>query len=175
MRNISIKVIVKAKIANLEFHEIDININKLLESKDNFNIDNFIVNALESIDLQYCGDKTCCGAKWNKKYKIIKKLEYTDFEDINKTRICEGDIVIEKSYPFYGNAPEITDSNKKCDELNYVGIVCIDKSGWYLDLKMVSNRVRGSAIGMNLEDYNELEIVGNIHANNKFKFKENNE
>ena len=29
MRNISIKVIAKAKIANLEFHEIDININKL--------------------------------------------------------------------------------------------------------------------------------------------------
>lgn len=97
----------------------------------------------------------------NEKYPL---MQYTGLRDKNNIEIYEGDIVIEKSYPFFGNAHEIIDSNQKCDELNYVGVVVWD-DGYYVDLKVVSNRCRGSAIGNSLYDYTELEVIGNIYEN----------
>ena len=44
-----------------------------------------------------------------------------------------GDIVISKSYPFYGDAPEITDSNGKCKELNYNGLLLFTSTGCYIN------------------------------------------
>ena len=67
-----------------------------------------------------------------------------------------GDIIISKSYPFYGDAPEITDSSGKCEELNYKGLLLFTSTGCYMDYIKVSDRVRGCAI----EDFNEFELIG---------------
>ena len=71
-----------------------------------------------------------------------------------------GDIVISKSYPFYGDAPEITDSNGKCEELNYKGLLLFTSTGCYMDYIKVSDRVRGCAIGCAIEDFNEFKSIG---------------
>lgn len=106
--------------------------------------------------------------------KIKQELQYTGLKDINNKEIYEDDIVIEKSYPFFGNAPEVTNSNQECDELNYVGVVTWD-DGYYLDLKTVSDRVRGLAIGNTLYDYENLEVIGNIYENPELLKEEQNE
>ena len=71
-----------------------------------------------------------------------------------------GDIIISKSYPFYGDAPEITDSSGKCEELNYKGLLLFTSTGCYMDYIKVSNRVRGCATGYAIEDFNEFESIG---------------
>lgn len=71
-----------------------------------------------------------------------------------------GDLVVSKSYPFYGDVPEIRDSSGKCEELNYKGLLLFGSNGCIIDFVKVSDRVRGSAVGYIVEDFNEYKIVG---------------
>ena len=71
-----------------------------------------------------------------------------------------GDLVVSKSYPFYGDAPEIRDSSGKCEELNYKGTLWFGSNGCFLDYIKVSERVRGYAVGYLVEEFNGYEVVG---------------
>ena len=94
------------------------------------------------------------------------RKRFTCRKDVNNKEIYEGYIIIMKDYPFYGNAKVITDSNQQCDELNYVGVVEWDVYiGYFLNLKPVSDRVRGGAIGSTLQDYDGMVVLGNIYEN----------
>ena len=94
------------------------------------------------------------------------RKRFTGRKDINNKEIYEGDTIIMEDYPFYGNAEVITDSNQQCDELNYVGVVEWDVYiGYFLNLKPVSGRVLGGAIGSTLQDYDGMVVIGNIYEN----------
>lgn len=94
-------------------------------------------------------------------------IHFSDMLDSNGNKIFAslqkdgkgGDIVISKSYPFYGDAPELTDSSGKCEELNYKGLLLFTSTGCYMDYIKVSDRVRGCAIGCSIEDFNEFKSI----------------
>lgn len=84
----------------------------------------------------------------------------TGLFDINGVEIYEGDLITADCYPFYSD-----------DELNYIAEVQYindsDYLGWYYDLHVVSDRVRGAACGSGLPDIasNKLTVIGNIYQN----------
>ena len=79
---------------------------------------------------------------------------------VYKKMVKVGDLVVSKSYPFYGDAPEIRDSSGKCEELNYKGLLLFGSNGCFLDYIRVSERVRGCAVGYLIEEFNKYEVVG---------------
>ena len=93
-------------------------------------------------------------------YELTENMrQYTGLNDKNSAEIYEGDKIVSNSYPFYGNAPEIIDSDGLCTELNYVGVVGRDLEGVYYDLVKVSDRVSGRACGGNITDLEEILLV----------------
>jgi len=86
----------------------------------------------------------------------IPIMQYTGLKDRTGREIYEGDIVESKLYPFY------TDEGR-----NYLGVIeWFDGDAcWYLDMRVVSDRVRGYAVGGMLSEYRELEVIGNIYEN----------
>ena len=93
-------------------------------------------------------------------------LQSTGKEDKNKNQSYQGDLIVVKSYPFYGDAPEV-EENGKYQQLNYVGEVFYwkEEACWYVGLHVVSDRVLGGACGGALYNYNDFEIIGNIYEN----------
>lgn len=97
-------------------------------------------------------------------------IHFTDMLDSQGNKIFAslnedgkgGSLVISKCYPFYGDAPEITESSGKCEELNYIGVIITDGISTFIEYIKVSDRVNGGAIGYILES-NELisfEVIG---------------
>ena len=122
--------------------------------------------SFENIELPYSENVNLDGQIEGILDRGIILMQFTGRKDITNIEIYEGDIIIMKDYPFYGNAEVITDSNQQCDELNYVGVVEWDVYiGYFLNLKPVSDRVRGGAIGSTLQDYDGLVVIGNIYEN----------
>ena len=122
--------------------------------------------SFENIELPYSENVNLGGQVEGILDRGIILMQFTGRKDINNIEIYEGDIIIMKDYPFYGNAEVITDSNQQCDDLNYVGVVEWDVYiGYFLNLKPVSDRVRGGAIGSTLQDYDGMVVIGNIYEN----------
>lgn len=96
----------------------------------------------------------------------VELMQFIGCSDVKGRDAYEGDVIVSKHYPFYGDAPEITSSEGLCTELNYVGIIGFDMDGAYYELKPVSNRVRGGACGDNISILNgDFEIIGNVYQN----------
>lgn len=95
-------------------------------------------------------------------------IHFPDMLDSQKNKIFAslsedgkgGSLVVSKTYPFYGDAPEINSSSGKCEELNYSGLICFSSNGCYLDYVKVSDRVIGDAIGGLIEEFNEYQVIG---------------
>lgn len=126
----------------------------------NENSDQFLIaldgrvfdTGFESSNQGYCND-------------MMTVLQYTGLKDKNGVEIYKGDIIKSKCYPFYSDAPEMEGGKDEPVELNYLGVVGIDVNGVYYDLKVVSDRVSGRAIGGQLSELVDIEVVGNIYEN----------
>lgn len=92
-------------------------------------------------------------------------MKPTGISDIHNKLCYENDIIVAKKYPFYGDAPDLTYPNRKCKELNYVGVVGVDYRGAFYETTIVSNRVCGGFCGGELDDVDKLEIIGNSYEN----------
>ena len=87
----------------------------------------------------------------------VETLQYTGRKDKSGVWIFKGDVLVSDDYPFW--------SDGQC---NYRGVVdWFERDAcWYLDLYVVSDRVRGGATGGMLAQYAEhSEIIGNVHEN----------
>ena len=90
-------------------------------------------------------------------YNHVVVEQCTGLKDNAGVWIFKGDVLVSDAYPFH--------SAGLC---NYRGLVdwFDDDACWYLELYVVSDRVRGRASGGMLSEYAELcEIIGNIHDN----------
>lgn len=109
----------------------------------------------------------CHGRLSNGNVKEWELMQFTGRCDKNTKEIYNGDIVIARYYPFFGDAlaDELQPSQYK--QLNYVGIVAYDDddAAYYLKMKVVSNRVAGNVIDGYLFEFDDLEIIGNIYQN----------
>jgi hypothetical protein len=97
---------------------------------------------------------------------IVEKGTNKEYKD--GTLSSEGEFIICKSYPFYGIAPHIDGYEGECKELNYVGEVYYsdEECAFFVELKAISDRVSGRAIGSMLSEYEEdIEKYGTIHDN----------
>ena len=91
----------------------------------------------------------------DEKFFVIEQC--TGIKDQNGKLIYDGDVVVvPNTYPFYDDS-----------ELNYIGIIEYDDEGamFVLVMECVNPKKRGisSGIAEGLSEYEELEIIGNIH------------
>lgn len=80
-------------------------------------------------------------------------MQWTGLQDSKGVDIYEGDLIDSEQYPF------VSDGLR-----NYRGVICWDEgtAGFWYDLVVISDRVRGSACGATLDELPEdVVVIGN--------------